>query len=131
MNGKALRIQVGNNEIKSSSLGAVTINFVNSALAGALGFMGNVYAVSQLGIFWFIFGSLLSMILTYFSIQFLCRSAELAQSLSTHHLASAHLGKKGSILTKLFVCLGNWSFVVNIIQVLCASILSHLLHVLL
>eukprot|EP01084_Bolivina_argentea_P122534 217123_1 len=120
-----------NNEIKSSSSSAVTINYVNSALAGALGFMGNVFSVSKLGIFWFITGSLLSMILTHFSIQFLCLSTEISKSSSTHNLAFSHLGKKGSIITKLFVCLGNWSFIINIIQIFAdfaPQILSNWFH---
>ena len=102
--------------IASSSTLAVVINLVNTALGVALGLMGNVFSASKLGVVWFTVGSLMSMVLTHFSIQFLCRSAELSQSLSTHALAKSYLGRGGALSTKLFVCLGNWSFIVNIIQ---------------
>eukprot|EP01084_Bolivina_argentea_P308663 533792_1 len=114
-----------------SSTILVIINFVNTALGGALGLMGNIFSASKLGIVWFIIGSLISCILTHFSIQFLCRSAELSQSLSTHNLAKSYFGSKGSLLTKIFVCLGNWSFIVNIIQIFAdfaPQILRHWFH---
>ena len=111
----------------TSSVVLVVINFVNTALGGSLGLMGNILSASKLGIVWFIAGSGVSMILTHFSIQFLCRSAELSQSASTHSLARHHFGPRGSLVTKLFVFIGNWSFITNIIQIFadfCPSILG-------
>eukprot|EP01084_Bolivina_argentea_P050797 93413_1 len=102
--------------VTSATIGA-TINFVNTALGGALCLFGISFSVSRLGIFWFLFFSILTMILTHFSIQFLCRSAELSQSISTHNLAKSFFGDKGSTLTKIFVCFGNWTYIVNIIQI--------------
>jgi len=101
----------------SSSLVLVIFNFVNTALGGSLGLMGNILSASKLGIVWFVAGSAVSMMTTYFSIQFLCQSAELSRSASTHRLAHHYLGPKGSLITKLFVFLGNWSFITNIIQI--------------
>ena len=116
----------------SSSVQSVIINFVNTALGGSLGLMGNILSASKLGIIWFISGSALSMILTFCSIQFLCRSAELSQSTSTHSVASYYLGSRGALVTKLFVFLGNWSFICNIIQIFadfCPPILGSWLDV--
>ena len=95
----------------------IVMNFVNSALGGCLSMMGNAYGQSILGIFWYSIISILSLLLTHFSILFICRSAQMVKSESTYALAKYYFGSKSSIITKLFVCFGNASFIINDIQV--------------
>ena len=105
------------NNIKFTGHFGAIFNFVNTALGGALGLMGNIFAASKLGVFNFLVASAIAAVCTYFSIEFLCRSSELSQRFSTHNLAKTYFGSNGSILTKFFIFIGNWSFIVNILQI--------------
>ena len=95
----------------------IVMNFVNSALGGCLSMMGIAYGQSKLGVFWYIIISILILLLTHFSILFICRAAQMAKSKSTHALTRHYFGSNGSIITKLFVCFGNGSGIINDMQI--------------
>eukprot|EP01084_Bolivina_argentea_P309960 536205_1 len=101
---------------RSARMGA-TINLLLTAMGGG-GMFANVYGCSQLGIIGFILVTLWSMILTFFTIQFLCISSKMSNTYSCYTLSYQYLGgKKGEILTKIFITFGNWCYIVNIIQI--------------
>eukprot|EP01083_Nonionella_stella_P205074 747144_1 len=100
----------------SSGFGA-TINLISTAVGGG-GMFGNIYGASQLGIFGFVLITALSASFTYLSTEFLVSSCNISSNHSCYQLSEQYLGgKKGDILTKLFIIFGNWSFVVNVIQI--------------
>ncbi|ETO10574.1 hypothetical protein RFI_26803, partial [Reticulomyxa filosa] len=88
----------------------------NSALGGCLGMLGTIYACSKLGTFNFLLLSILIAYLTYASYEMLCRAAERASVSTTRNLAYKLLGKKGLLITECLVLIGNWSFIINILQ---------------
>jgi len=100
-----------------SSTFLVMVNFTNTSLCGALSLLGMATAVSSLGLTYFLIASVLWMGLTYFSIVFLCETAEMSQCFSMHSLSKHYLGKFASTITLIVITVGNWSVLVNIFQI--------------
>eukprot|EP01083_Nonionella_stella_P012190 34585_1 len=95
---------------------AMTI--VASAFGGGTGIMGNIYAISQLKLIGYLLFSFISFVLFYLTIQFLCVSSELSKQPYIHQLSYSFLGGRyGSLFTRVFVIIGNWSVVVTLIQI--------------
>ena len=93
------------------------------------GMFGNIFGASQLGIFGFVFITLLSSIFTYLSCEFLVISANISHKKSCYELSEKYLGgKNGNLLTKVFIIFGNWTFVINVIQIF-ADFVSDILPV--
>ena len=109
------------------SIVAVIINFVNSALTGTFCLLGIACSIKALGITWFLFASVLNAFLSHFANECLWRAAERSQRLTTHILVKHHFGSSGALITKIFICVGQWTSVVNIMQI-CADFLPSLLH---
>ena len=94
-----------------------TVNLVATAIGGG-GMFGNIFGASELGIFGYLFVVLLNAIFTYLSIEFLVISSIISGKTSCYQLSEQYLGgKKGNYLSKIFIIFGNWSFVVNVIQI--------------
>lgn len=103
-------------ELFGSGFGA-TINLISTAIGGG-GMFGNIFGSSQLGIFGFVLITFLSAIFTYLSIEFLVISSNISSKKSCYQLSEKYLGgKKGNYLTKIFIIFGNWTFVINVIQI--------------
>ena len=103
-------------ELFGSGFGA-TINLISTAIGGG-GMFGNIFGASELGIFGFVSITLLSTIFTYISMEFLIISSNISHKTSCYQLSEAYLGgKKGNLLTKMFIIFGNWTFVINVIQI--------------
>merc|ERR1719242_806771 len=56
------------------------------------------------------------MLLTYYTNEFLWRSAERAElyQMTTHNLVHHYYGSMGSMMTTLFICFGQWTSIVDV-----------------
>mmetsp|Transcript_69880 Transcript_69880/g.62668 ORF Transcript_69880/g.62668 Transcript_69880/m.62668 type:complete len:515 (+) Transcript_69880:71-1615(+) len=105
--------------VRSSSMARMgaTINMVSTAIGGG-GMFGNIFGASQLGIVGFVIVTFISATFTLFTIQFLCMASQISKRYSCYALSQQFMGgKKGDLITKLFIIFGNWSFCINIIQI--------------
>ena len=96
---------------------SASTTIIATTLGGAIGVFGIVEAVAETKIFGFIFLSLLTMIVSYISVEFLCISSEISKNYSFQNLSYSYFGaNKGSLLTRCFIIFGNWAIVLIIIQ---------------
>eukprot|EP00486_Rosalina_sp_Unknown_P002507 CAMPEP_0201567420 /NCGR_PEP_ID=MMETSP0190_2-20130828/7925_1 /ASSEMBLY_ACC=CAM_ASM_000263 /TAXON_ID=37353 /ORGANISM="Rosalina sp." /LENGTH=144 /DNA_ID=CAMNT_0047987417 /DNA_START=58 /DNA_END=489 /DNA_ORIENTATION=+ len=96
--------------VRSSSMARMgaTINMVSTAIGGG-GMFGNIFGASQLGIVGFVIVTFISATFTLFTIQFLCMASQISKRYSCYALSQQFMGgKKGDLITKLFIIFGNW-----------------------
>ena len=84
---------------------------------GALSLLGIATGVANLGFLWFIIGSIISMVTTYFTILFLAETAAMSGCMTTESLATHYLGDAGKFVTQFFITIGNWFYMVNVMQI--------------
>ena len=100
------------------------ISTINSAFiliaslsGGGLGVITNVYIIYHLKIFGYCICLLLITIIAFVTFQFLYSAADISNLYSSHSISDRYFGgKNGSMIVRIFIVIGNWSVIINLMQ---------------
>jgi len=121
-----------------STVTGASANLVSTIFTGAIGTIANLVSICSLGIVNYLILNATNAVITYVSIKMLCDTAESSQTTSTQNLGlhprntESHkhntltitfphttvkhwIGDRGSLTTRVMLCLGNWAFMSSVI----------------